>query len=161
MQKFVLSAAILGLAVPAFAQEEETMTMEEVPEAAMEAAEAEASAMGVTLKEVAMDDDEGTMTYELSGQMENGMMFEVDVLEDGSVEEIEEEIDMSMVPEEVSATLQENLPGFEPEFAERSTRPMEDGLVVYEFEGTHEGGPVDVEINEDGSNYMMNEDAAG
>lgn len=161
MQKFLVTAAVLGLAAPAFAQEESQISMDEVPQVAMDAAQAEADAMGVSFENVQVDDDQGTMTYELSGQMENGMMLEIDVLEDGTVEEIEEEVEMSAVPQEVAATLEENLSGFQPDFVEKSTRPAEDGRVVYEFEGTHEGGEVDVEINEDGSNYMMNQDAAG
>ena len=161
MQKLFVIAGVLGLAVPAFAQEENQISMDEVPQAAMEAAQAEADALGVSFDSVQMDDDQGTMTYELSGPMENGMMLEIDVLEDGTVEEIEEEVEMTAVPQEVSATLEENLPGFQPDFVEKSTRPAEDGRVVYEFEGTHEGGEIDVEIDEDGSNYTMNEDAAG
>ena len=42
---------------------------------------------------------------------------------------------------------------------EESTRP--DGLIVYEFEGTHDGKDVDVEINADGSNFVMIDDTAG
>ena len=160
MKKIVLAAVAMGFATPLVAQEETTMSMEEVPQAAMEAAQAEAESAGVELTTVAMDDDEGTQTYELGGTMENGMGFEVDVLEDGTIEEVEEEIEMSEVPEAVTATLEENLSGFEPSYIERSTRE-EGSQVVYEFEGTHEGGEVDVEINEDGSNYTMNEDAAG
>lgn len=160
-KKLLLAAGVLGLAVPAFAQEENQISMDEVPQAAMEAAQAEADAMGVSFDSVQMDDDDGTMTFELSGQMTNGMTLEIDVLEDGTVEEIEEEIEMSALPQEVSAALEENLPGFQPDFVEKSTRPAENGRVVYEFEGTHEGSEIDAEINEDGSNYTMNEDAAG
>lgn len=157
MKKLLIATAVLGLAVPAAAQEENMVAMEDVPQAAMDAAMANAD--GVTFDSVQMDDDEGTETYEFSGTMESGMMLEVDVLADGTVEEIEEEIAMSEVPAEVSATLEENLPDFEPSFIERSTRE-EGAMVVYEFEGEHEGGEIDVEINEDGSNYTMNEDTA-
>jgi hypothetical protein len=161
MRTLITTVATLALTAAAQAQEESQMSMDDVPAAVMEAAQAESEAMNVTLEGVQMDDDQGTDTFELSGTMENGMMFEVDVLEDGTVEEIEEEIEMAAVPEAVAAALDENLPGFEPSFVERSTRPMEDGRVVFEFEGQHEGGEVDVEIDEDGSNYMVNEDAAG
>ena len=161
MQKLLVTVGVLGIAAPAFAQEENQISMDEVPQAAMEAAQAEAEAMGVSFENVQMDDDEGTTTYELSGQMDNGMTLEIDVLEDGTVEEIEEEIEMSALPQEVSATLEENLSGFQPDFVEKSTRPAEDDRVVYEFEGTHEGGEIDAEINEDGSNFTMNEDTAG
>lgn len=156
MKKIVLAAAAMGFAAPLLAQEETEMSMEEVPQAVMEAAQAEAESAGAELTSAAMDGE----TYELSGTLENGMGFEVDVLENGTVEEVEEEIEMSEVPEEVATALEENLPGFEPTYIERSTR--EDGAqIVYEFEGTHEDGEVDVEINEDGSNFTINEDAAG
>lgn len=153
----LIAAAAVGLAAPALAQEEATISMDEVPAAALEAAEANAN--GVAFTSVALDDDEGTETYEFSGEMESGMMLEVDVLADGTIEEIEEEIEMSAVPEAVSTTLMENLEGFEPTTVEKSTR--EGDMVVYEFEGMSDGQEIDVEINEDGSNYTMNEDSAG
>ena len=161
MKKIAIAFAAAGLAAPVLAQEESQLSMEEVPQAAMEAAQAEAEAAGVTEFEgVAMDDDGGTQTYEFSATMENGMGFEVDVLEDGTVEEVEQQIEVGEVPQEVTATLEENLPGFSPEYIERSTREQGE-MIVYEFEGQHEGGAVDVEINADGTNYMMNEDTAG
>ena len=164
MKKFLLATAALGLALPAFAQtsggaeEENQIAMEEVPEAAMTAAQE--NAMGVEFDSVQLDDDEGTETYEFSGAKEDGMMLEVDVLADGTVEEIEEEVAMDAVPQPVSATLDSELSGFQPEFIEKSTR--DDGAtIVYEFEGQHEGQPIDVEINEDGSNFQRIEDTAG
>lgn len=158
MNKFAATLAVLGLAAPAYAQEENEMSMEEVPAAAMEAAQANAN--GVEFESVAMDPDAGTDTYEFAGTMENGMAYEVDVLADGTIEEIEEEIEMDALPEEVMTALEENLSGFTPDMVEKSTRE-EGQTVVYEFEGTHDGGEIDAEINEDGSNFMMNEDQAG
>jgi uncharacterized membrane protein YkoI len=157
MKHLVLAAAFIGLAVPALAQEENVVPMEQVPQAAKDAATSHAN--GVTFEQVQMDDDEGTETYEFSGKMANGMQLEVDVLADGTLEEIEEQINASEVPEPVMAALNQNLPGFAPEMAEKSTRPND--LVVYEFEGTHDGKAIDVEINADGSNYVSNEDTAG
>lgn len=154
MKALLLGAATLALSSAALAQEETTMTMEEVPAAVMDAANA-ANTMGVTFDAVAMDEG----VYEFSGTMESGMGYEVDVMEDGTVEELEEQIDAADLPEAVTAALETNLAGFTPDYVERSTRT--DGAIVYEFEGTHEGQAIDAEINEDGSNFMMNEDAAG
>lgn len=154
MKALLLGAAALALGSAALAQEETTMTMEEVPANVMEAANA-ANAKGVTFETVAMDDG----VYEFSGAMEGGMGYEIDVMEDGSIEEVEEQIEASELPEAVSAALESNLAGFTPEYVERSTRA--EGLIVYEFEGDHEGASIDAEINEDGSNFMTNEDAAG
>ncbi len=132
--------------------------MSAVPQAARDAAMANAN--GVAFDEVQMDDDEGTETYEFSGTMEGGMMLEVDVLADGTVEEIERQIAIEDVPEAVMTTLNAELPGFEPSFIEESTR--EGGAtVVYEFEGTFEGEEIDAEINADGTGFTRNEDMAG
>lgn len=158
MKKLVIVAAALAFASPALGQEESEVSLEEVPAAALEAAQAKAE--GVEFIKAQIDNDEGTETYELSGTAENGKAIEVDVLADGTIEEVEEEIDASELPQEVSAALEENLAGFQPSYIEKSTR--DDGAtVVYEFEGEHNGKEIDAEINEDGSNFSMNEDTAG
>src|ERR671916_3343464 len=101
--------------------------MDQAPQAAKDAAMTHAS--GVTFDKVQIDNDEGTETYEFSGKMQNGMTLEVDVLADGTLEEIEQQIDKSEVPQEVMTTLNQNLQNFEPTMAEKSTRP--NNLVVY------------------------------
>ena len=163
MKTFLLATAAIGLALPAFAQatgggDESSISMDEVPEAAMTAAQE--NAMGVEFDSVQIDPDNETETYEFSGAKEDGMMLEVDVLADGTVEEIEEEITMEEVPQAVSATLDSEASGLEPSFIEKSTR--EDGAtIVYEFEGTLDGQEVDIEINEDGSGFVNNADMEG
>lgn len=162
MKTLLTAAASLALAAAAAqAQEETAMTLEEVPQPALDAAMAmlEEAGISTTFDAVALDDDEGTMTYEMSGMMEDGMKVEVDVLEDGTVEELEREIAIDALPAEVAATLEAELPGFAPTMIEESTRP--DGVVIYEFEGTHEGVEIDAEIAADGTGFTMNEDAAG
>ena len=158
MNRTLIAMAVLALATPVMAQEENTLEMSAVPAAAMSAAQALPQAAGVTFETAAMDDDEGTMTYELAGKMANGLMLEIDVLEDGTIEEIEEQIELSALPAAVKTTLDAELAGFAPTFVEKSTRP--DGAVIYEFEGTHEGKEIDAEINADGSNFTMADDAA-
>jgi hypothetical protein len=153
MKSHLTLAAIL-LATAATAQEETTMTMEEVPAAVMEAATA-ANAMGTEFTAVAMDDG----VYEFAGTMDDGMGYEIDVMEDGTIEEIERQIDASALPAEVAAALEAELAGFVPDYVEESTRT--DGAIVYEFEGTHEGAAIDAEIAADGTGFTMNEDAAG
>ena len=163
MKKFLLATAAATLAMPAFSQatgggDENAISMDEVPEAAMTAARE--NAMGVEFESVQIDPDDETETYEFSGAKEDGMMLEVDVLADGTVEEIEEEILMDAVPQPVSATLEAEAAGLEPTFVEKSTR--EDGAtIVYEFEGMLDGQEVDIEINEDGSGFVNNSDMAG
>lgn len=158
MNKLVLTLAAIAFAAPAFAQDETSAKMDQVPQAARDAAKANAN--GVTFKTVQIDDDEGTKTYEFSGAMPNGMMLEVDVLADGTVEEVERQIAMEAVPEAVVSTLNQELAGFKPDVIEESTR--DDGkTVIYEFEGKHEGEEIDVEINADGTGFTRNEDMAG
>lgn len=160
MKKFLITAAALGLAAPAFAQEENQLSMDEVPEAARTAAQENAPGGITEFESVQLDDDGGTETYEFAATKEDGMSIEVDVLADGTVEEIEEEVNMEAVPQQVSATLDQEVPDFQPTFIEKSTR--EDGsLIVYEFEGQHDGQEVDIEINEDGSGFVNNADMEG
>ena len=75
------------------------------------------------------------------------------------VSALEREIEASALPAEVAATLEAELAGFAPDTVEESTR--EDGRVVYEFEGTHEGAAIDAEIAADGTGFAMNDDLAG
>ena len=104
--------------------------------------------------------DPDNETYEFSGAEEDGAMIEVDVLADGTFEEIEEQIDMEAVPQPVSAMLDFAVPGMEPTFIEKSTRD-EGSTIIYGFEGQLGGQPVDVEIDEDGSGFVNNADMAG
>ena len=156
MKRLLVVAAIIGFAGPALAQDETKITMEEAPQAAKDAAMKAVS--GVTFETVQIDNDEGTETFEFGG-VANGVKVEVDVLADGTIEEIEQQIDQSELPAEVRAALDANLPGFQPTMVEKSMRP--DDLVVYELEGSHDGKDVDVEVNADGSNYKLVDDMAG
>ena len=163
MKTILITSAAIALALPTFAQttgggDENAISMDEVPEAAMTAAQE--NAMGVEFETVQIDPDNETETYEFSGTKADGMMLEVDVLADGTIEEIEEEITMEEVPQAVSAALDSEASGLEPSFVEKSTR--EDGAtIVYEFEGMLDGQEVDIEINEDGSGFVNNSDMAG
>lgn len=148
------AAALLSVAAAAQAQEETAMTMEEVPAAVMEAATA-ANTMGTEFESVAMDDG----VYEFAGTGSDGMGYEVDVMEDGTIEEVEKQVSMDALPAEVTAALEAEMAGFTPDYIEESTRT--DGTVMYEFEGTHDGQAIDAEMAADGTGFTMNEDAAG
>ena len=156
MNKFLIAAVAAVAALPALAQttaEESSMKLEEVPAAVMTAANANAN--GTTFDKAQMDGE----VYELSGKMANGMMMEVDVMADGTIEEVEEQIEMSALPAEVSASLEKELAGFAPTMIEKSTRA--EGVVIYEFEGSHDGKEIDAEIAADGTGFAMNDDLAG
>ena len=163
MIRFVTTTTAVAafVAGPVLAQsssaEENKLDMAEVPPAAMDAALVEAEKHGVTNAEfssVALDGE----IYEFQTTASSGMALEIDVMEDGSIDEVEEEIAMDDVPSAVSEALDTELAGFEPARVERSTRS--DGAIVYEFEGTNGGAEIDVEINEDGTGFVMNEDSA-
>lgn len=153
MNKFILAATAAVIGSAAAAQEETTVKMEDVPAVVMEAAMANAN--GVTFDTVSMDEG----VYEFAGKMASGMGLEVDVMEDGTIEEVEEQIEMAALPAEVTAALTASMAGFTPAYIEKSTRA--DGVVVYEFEGTVDGKEIDAEINADGTGFVMNDDMAG
>ena len=157
MKTLVLAMTLAALATPALAQDEKAITMDQAPPAARDAATK--AVEGISFEKVQIDSDEGTETYEFAGKTADGVMIEVDVLADGTIEEIEQQIDASALPAEVKTTLDHNLPSFKPTMVEKSTRP--NNAVVYELEGSHEGKDVDVEINADGSGYKLINDMAG
>ena len=158
MKTFLITTATLGLATAALAQGGSQISMDEVPEVAMAAAQENAPAGVSEFESVQLDPDADTETYEFAATKDDGMAIEVDVLADGTLEEVEEEVGMEAVPQQVAATLDQEVPGLQPAFIEKSTRP---GGIVYEFEGQLEGQEVDIEINEDGSGFVNNADTAG
>lgn len=156
--RIISGAAALCALFPAiaFAGEENTVNMKDVPPAAKAAAMA--AAPGVKFDKVGLDMDDGTASYEFAGKMD-GKAIELDVMEDGTVEEMEHEISMDEVPERVSKTLKKHMGDFEPKFIEKSVR---NGFqVYYEFEGEGpEGGELDVEISADGKKIIIQDDTA-
>lgn len=153
---FLLASAVAALSAPAFGQDESTTQMSDVPLAAMAAARAIA---GVDeFKSVGVDLDGGSATYELATTSDDGKALEVDVLEDGTVEEVEYQVDLETVPEKVTTLLRKYFPEMEPTLIERSVRG--DFVTFYEFEGSVDGQELDVEVREDGRQIVIQEDAA-
>lgn len=152
----LLCGSALALAsLPALAQEEKPMAMDEAPAAALDAAKQHAGGMEFT--NVQVDMDEGVETHEFSGKGQDGKMLEVDVTADGKVLEIEREIAMDEVPGEVSQKPDRYAPGFQPTFVEKSERP---DAVYYELEGQGQNGELDIEIREDGRRIIIQDDTA-
>ena len=156
MKTILLATAAVLLAGTAFAQDETIIDMKDVPQAAIDAANSRAN--GIEFETVSIDDDEGTRTYEFAGKTAEGLGFEVDVLEDGTVEEVEEEISADELPQAVQDALAADASDMQPTLIEKSTR---DSGIVYELEGTLDGNEVDAEINEDGTGLTINDDMAG
>jgi hypothetical protein len=139
------------------AQDEDTITMKDVPAEAKAAAQAAAN--GMKFEKVGLDMDNGTATYELAGKGADGKMIEIDVLRDGTIEEVEQEISMDAVPEAVKKALAKFMPKFKADKFEKSTRTNFE--VYYEFDGQDENGAeLDIEIRSDGKQIIIADDSA-
>ena len=149
----ILIAALLA-ATPLHAQDETEMKLTDVPEDVVDTAIA--TAPGVEFDRVSVEVENGVSIYEFESEDHEGKHIEIDVREDGKLEEIEMEISLDETPENVTEVLEETAPGFEPAYIEASTRP--DGSTVYEFEGSIEGGEVDIEIDESGEVLVFADD---
>lgn len=114
-----------------------------------------AAAPGVEFESVSIELENGVAVYELEATGPDGKHIEVDVYEDGRLQEIEMEMSADEVPEIVMAALERRSPGFEPSYIEASIRP--DGVFLYEFEGVAaDGQTIEIEIGEDGE--VLSED---
>ena len=103
-----LCALFPAIAWSAEAKDEDTITMKDVPVQAKAAAQAAAN--GMKLEKVDLDMDNGTATYELAGKGADGKTVEIDVLADGTIEEVEQEISMDDVPDAVKKMLTKYMP---------------------------------------------------
>ena len=152
-----LCALLPTLAWSVEAKDEDSITMKDVPFAVKAAAQAAGN--GVTFEKVDLDLDNGTATYELAGKGADGKIIEIDVLSDGTIEEVEQEISMDNVPDAVKKMLAKYMPKFKPDKAEKSTRTNFE--VFYEFDGQDEnGGELDIEIRSDGKQITIADDSA-
>ncbi|NEP02958.1 MAG: hypothetical protein F6K58_30770 [Symploca sp. SIO2E9] len=126
---------------------EREISLSEVPFPVMSSVQAVAGAepsyAGVELK------PDGSLTYELGGQNQQGFKFEVEVSPDGTIIEVDEQVEQSAVPETVFKAFNKWLPNFEVSEIWRSTRL---GEFVYEFSGQDFW----VEVATDGSKLIIN-----
>lgn len=152
-----LCALFPAIAWSAEAKDEDNVSMNDVPVEVRAAAQAAAN--GTKLDKVDLDLDDGTASYELSGKGADGKMIEVDVLHDGQIEEVEQEITMEAVPEAVKKLMTKHMPNFKADKVEKSTR--QNFEVYYEFDGQNgDGMELDVEIRSDGKRIIIQDDAA-
>ncbi len=142
-----IAAASLSLLCATVASANTELALDDVPEKILDTAIR--TAPGVTFDRVSIEIENGVSIYEFEATDHAGRHIEIDVTEDGELEEIEMEFDFDDLPAGVAATLNDTVPGFTPgyvEFSVRQTAP----IYVYEFDGAYEGRPVDIEIAEDG-----------
>lgn len=147
--------AALVFTTPLIAQDETAISLDDVPENVLDTALS--TAPGVTFDRVSIEVENGVSIYEFEAQDHNGKHIEIDVTEDGDLEEIEMEIDASELPASVLETLNDVAPGFRPDYIELSVR---DGgaAFVYEFEGELDGASMDIEIAENGELLLLSDD---
>lgn len=106
-----------------------------------------------TFNRFADAEETSVRVYELEAQDANGRHIELDILSDGTLEEIEFEKTWDEVPIAVQIELNLHSPDFTPSFIEASVRP--DGSTVYEFEGHVKGEFADIEILENGVSISL------
>lgn len=146
MLRTPLCIATFILAAPALA--ETAVSLNDVPEAVAETAME--TAPGVTFTKVSTETEEGRTVYEFQGQSHDGKHIEVDVLDDGTLQEVEMEMDFEELPAAVKSSINSGFPGFRATYVESSVHS--NGAFLYEIEGvTADGAAITVEIAEDGT----------
>ncbi len=144
LTRFILGLHILT--IPA-AYAETEIALEEAPPEVVETAIA--TAPGVDFFRVTIEQEGGRRIFEFEARGPSGEHIEIDVYDDGELEEIEIEVSEAELPPAVRAALAQSEPGFTIEYVESSIR--KDGIFVYEIEGQSANGErIAVDIREDG-----------
>lgn len=146
MLRTPLCIATFILAAPALAETE--VSQADIPEAVAETAME--TAPGVTFTKVSTEIEEGRTVYEFQGQSHDGKHIEVDVFDDGTLQEVEMEMDFDELPAAVKLSMNSRFPGFRATYVESSVHST--GVFLYEIEGvTADGAAITVEMAEDGA----------
>ena len=94
-------------------------------------------------------EDDGSLIYEIQGTLKDGRKVEVDLYEDGRIEEFEVEYSRDLVPGAVLKAIERKLPGFQADFIEASYSASKK-VIQYEFVGKFEGQKLDLDVSADG-----------
>ena len=94
------------------------------------------------------DEEDGTRVYELIGYHDT-IMTEIDVLEDGTIQEYEKNLPEKYVPYAVRKAVQMNYPGFKFMRFEASHNSQHK-IVKYEIVGRYQGVILDLEVSPGG-----------
>ncbi|MEM7730111.1 MAG: hypothetical protein AAF311_12690 [Pseudomonadota bacterium] len=104
--------------------------------------------------EFGLETEDGVRIYELGAFDPDGLHLELDVLADGTLQEIEWETPLSEVQTPVHVEFRLNHPGATLTYAERSIRP--NGHTVYELQGFDaQGEPIDFEVMDNGRRLLV------
>ena len=152
--QMILAACLV--ATPSLANEETEISITDAPAELLDVARE--TAPGVEFTRVSIEEEVSGKVYEFEAVDYAGRHIEIDVLEDGTLEEIEMEISESEIPSAVRETLETTIPGFEPDYIELSVR-QNGADFVYEFQGEYEGAQIDIEIAEDGKLLVISDGA--
>lgn len=117
-------------------EELQTRARELLPKASFETANTEKEA-------------DGTLVYEIQGTLDDGRKVEVDLFENGDIEEFEIEFSMDLVPGAVLKAIEKRMPGFAPSYIEASHSASKK-VVGYEFVGELKGKKLDIDVSADG-----------
>ncbi len=143
--RFIIGLQTLTMSAALAAKD---IALEETPPEVLETAIS--TAPGIDFTRVTVEEENGRRIFEFEGRGSSGEHMEIDVFEDGTLEEIEIEIGESAIPAPVRAALDRAEPGLVIAYVETSIRT--DGIFVYEIEGKTAGGDaVSIDIREDGA----------
>ena len=148
-----ISACVLLVPLLAEAGKETEIPLSEVPEGIMEAARRIEPKADFHRAQIETEDD-GTKVYEIQGRLKDGRRIEVDVLENGHIQEYELEFTEAQVPGAVLKGIQKKLPGFKPTYIEAS-HSATGKVMQYEFEGTLGDQNIDIEVSADGRKIVV------
>lgn len=151
LTRLSLIIAALLAATGIYAQESMKVEMSAIPEDVMSTVKKEVP--GFTAKSATSEVENGQKVYEIQGSA-NGKQVEVDVLEDGTLDEVETEVTMKELPQAVSKAIMAKMSAFKASKIEQSRRP--DGT-YYEVEGSEGGKQYDIEIMADGTGMEVEE----
>ena len=145
-----LTLALFALILSPFVQsgEQKTIPLEQVPSEHRENAQNLLPKAKFTTANTETEFD-GITIYEIQGRPPDGRRVEVDLFENGKLEEYEIEFTKTQVPGAVLIGIQKKLPGFKPTYIEAS-HSASGKVMRYEFEGTLGDQKIDIEVSADG-----------
>ena len=148
-----ISVPLLLVSLLAYAGDEVRMPLADVPLEVLEAARRVQPEAEFHSAQIETEDD-GTKVYEIQGRLKGGQAVEVDVLENGRIQEYEAEFKQDQVPGAVLKAVQKKLPGFRPTYIEAS-HSASGKVMQYEFEGMFGGQKIDIEVSADGRRIVV------
>ncbi|MES9833103.1 MAG: hypothetical protein ABW139_12775 [Candidatus Thiodiazotropha sp. DIVDIV] len=137
----------------AVAGTEEKITLSEVPETVMKVIKKRFGKATLLTANTETEVD-GTVVYEVQGELSDGHSVEFDVFPNGKIEEVEVIFPIEMIPGAILKAIEQKMAGFIPTKIE-ATHSASMKVVGYEFEGTLNGQKIDLEVSADGRTITL------